>query len=173
MFDLRQQCVASLLKFVFITFSFLHCEGFATLMVRSHCNVPLVAGETIMGQSVLVSEERTIKVFRGKEEVPNQSFFFENDELEVYIEPSVPQIVLEVAGGAKFVNGGCTGAVRSNTNGATLRFSATENSGVRDVSLIGGWANTFSEGVKITSQQFVLRRYSGIPQSHEITEEEL
>jgi hypothetical protein len=130
-------------------------NGFASYLTRKdYCMIPLEVGEVMMGKAADISNEKVIKIFHNKIELFSGDSIPKDGELEVYLEPPSNQMVLEVFGGGKFVNGGCIGAIRSNTNGAVIKISDDLGS----VRLTAAWANSYSSGVQIAAQSFALLR---------------
>lgn len=132
--------------------------GFASYLTRDYCDIPLEVGEVMMGTAAKLNDEKKIKIFHNKIELLRDALIPKEGDLEVYLEPSSNQMVLEVSGGARFVNGGCAGAVRSNTNGAVIRLDP--GSSFKNIRLTAAWANSFSGGVQIAAESFILNRFS-------------
>lgn len=131
-------------------------HGFATYLTKDYCDAPLIEGEIMMGSSLIISKKRVIKVMHGGRELQHGDYYSPDGDLEIFIEPPVNQMVLEVRGGARFVNGWCADADRSNTNGAVIRL--VDNPQVDEISVIGAWAESFSGGVKLTPNVFTVYR---------------
>lgn len=149
------------LLLVVVLVQVLHVSGFANYMTGDSCEVPLEVGEIIMGKKVAQSEEKSVHVYRNDEEIPSGSYYSPGDKLTVKLEPAPVglQLVLELQNGLRFYGGKCNGKVRTNTFGAVINVTPEEYASAGDeVSILGAWALSYSEGVKIASEKFILRK---------------
>lgn len=147
-----------LLLLVLVLIQAFSVSGFANYMTGESCDLPLEVGEYMMGRKAVLSSDCTIRVYRNDEEVPNGSFYNVGDKLRVNLEPAPVglQLVLEVRGGFRFYGGKCDGRVRTNTYGAIINVTPEEFESTQEMSIVGAWALSYSEGVKIAAEPFVL-----------------
>ena len=119
-------------------------DSFSSMMTSSYCDKVLKEGLPIMGQQVQLGSAVTVKVKRDGQELQDGSIYFPSEQLSVYLEPKITEMVFEVTG-AEFKDGECN-RTRSLNQGAILIMPS---SGV-NVTVVAGWARSYSSGVKIT-----------------------
>lgn len=138
-----------LLVWIKIQFS----AGFAEWMMTDFCERSLTAGEVIMNDVVIVSDERSLKVYRNDDqEMLSGDEYYPSEKLQVAISNNENQFVIETSAG-KIYQGGCNGRRQANKGRVLLTLpSAAE---AENVVLVAGWAEGHSQ-VKLT-QPFVLK----------------
>jgi hypothetical protein len=78
-----------------------------------------------MNNAVVASDERTVKVFRGTEELVSGSIYHHSESLTVSISDTHDQYLYEATGGAKFEKGGCEGKRIADKKQAILKMPLT------------------------------------------------
>lgn len=124
-------------------------SGFANYMTHGYCHVPMEVGTEIMGQNVVESTARILKVFRQGSEVVNGSTVPDLSGVMVSLEPKIYQMVLECSVGVIFENPKCDGR-RTNANNASITPYPAEWDGELKIRIVGAWANGYMEGVRLT-----------------------
>lgn len=99
-------------------------NGFADWMTKDFCRRSMSVGEVLMNAEVTASDERTVLVFRGEQELHSGDVYVPGEVLEVRVSDSKPQYVLEVIGpaSAQFTAGGCDGTRIANKPRAELNL---------------------------------------------------
>jgi hypothetical protein len=88
-----------------------------------------------MNNAVVASDERTVKVFRGTEELVSGSIYHHSESLTVSISDTHDQYLYEATGGAKFEKGGCEGKRIADKKQAILKMPLT---GEDDIKIVAG-----------------------------------
>lgn len=88
-----------------------------------------------MNNAVVASDERTVKVFRGTEELVSGSIYHHSESLTVSISDTHDQYLYEATGGAKFEKGGCEGKRIADKKQAILKMPLT---GDDDIKIVAG-----------------------------------
>ena len=154
-----------LLVMFVVLFYFQKVDGFASYLA---CDIALEDGVVIMGSAVETNRKRTLKVFQNEKEINNGSVLSSLENIIVKLEPKSSQMILD-AEGASFIGGSCSGK-RSMKNAVELYIMPEIlNGGV--VKLVGAWARTYEEGVKLT-EPFTLH-FSATPNADEVKSTEL
>lgn len=116
------------------------CGGFADWMTKEYCSRTMNPGDVLMNADVFLSNDRTVRVFRGEDELFAQSndssllFFYKAGEsLSIRVSDSKPQYVFETTAPATFEGGGCEGLRLANKPTATLFIpdDASQNISIR------------------------------------------
>ena len=131
-----------------------HVDGFASWMTTDFCRRTLQVGEIIMGEEVLLSEDRWVEVYRGPVALKsNQDLAIPGESLLVKINNPSNQFVYEVRGNrdAKFLKGGCDGKRVADQKETLLEIPATNRD---NIEIVAAWAEGFS--VVRVSNPFVL-----------------
>lgn len=143
-------------------------NSFAAWMTKDFCDRQLDEGEIIMNEAAIMTNERSIRVFREDKEVSTGSVYVPNEILTVQISDSTGQFVLE-AHHAEFANGGCKKKSRVVKNHASLKMP---ESGSINVTLKAGWSMGHQQ-VHLTPV-FLLKaaktKKSSIPGIHSLAE---
>lgn len=134
--------------------------GFADWMTSDFCDRGLAVGEVIMNEAVIVSKERTVKVYRNDDqEVKSGEEYYPGENLQIAISSIENQFVIETSGG-KIYNGGCNGKRQSN-KGRVLWMMPKGDKAV-EVSAYAGWAEGHSQ-VFMTEPVVLVPNLSGDP----------
>lgn len=113
-------------------------SGFASWMTRDFCDRALSAGEIIMNDEVVVSDERHVRVYRDTVELSNNSVYIPLERLLVELSDPAGQYVFESLA-ATFEGGGCNGhRFSSSTKKAYIVLPAVDS--CPEVSIVAGWA---------------------------------
>ena len=136
-------------------FLFLSCTshqvcGFADWFTKDYCARKLFAGQVIMNNKAVASEERFVRVFRGIKELKSGDVYQPSESLTVSISEAKGQHVYEVSdGGARFENGGCEGRRIADKPKVTLVMPAKGAASTSEFEIVTAWA-TGHETVKIS-----------------------
>ena len=130
--------------------------SFASYIVnKKNCDRVVVEGSIIMGQSVVFSDDKTLHVYLGQQELLNNthilrsSLLADNDDggsvITVRLDPKSTAMVLLISG-ATFTNGNCNG-LRTTKYNSSLVIHHTKHV----ITLRGLWSKSYNSGVKITN----------------------
>lgn len=107
------------------------------------CERGLTVGEVIMNEAVMVSNERSVKVFRNDDQVVlSGEEYYPGEKLQVAISSIENQFIIE-ASGAKIYGGGCHGKRQANKGRVMLTLPEADEAG--EVRVYAGWAEGHSQ----------------------------
>jgi hypothetical protein len=127
-------------------------NGFASWFAEDeqYCIRKMEEGQIIMNNRVVSSEDRTVQVFRGDEQLSSGAEYFPGEELSVVLSDVTAQFVFETTRG-EFENGGCNG--RRFIESPAKLILPKESSD--DVRIWAGWA--FGHSTVLISSSFMLK----------------
>lgn len=128
---------------VIVTITIVTVNSFATHLTRDYCDREIAEDVVIMGKPTVLNNERVIVLYQNGQQIDNRSLQNFNN-LTVRIEPKSFQVVYEIRGGGKFVNGLCDGT-RSNSNSVGIVVP----DGIKTVEIVAIWAKSYSTGVQL------------------------
>lgn len=119
-------------------------KGFASWFIKDFCDRQLIAGEIIMNAPVIYSDERSIRILRGSEDITRNGEYIPGEELTVQISDVTPQFVIEISNG-QIVGGGCDGKRIADKSNVVVIMPLSG----QEVLIWAGWATGHS-AVSIT-----------------------
>lgn len=126
-----QQTLVSVLVFCSVS-----VNGMASWFAKDYCLTPLEAGEVIMGDFAIVSEERRVVLSRASPSSGLIDTYEPGETLFAYIDDDKGQFVFDLGGGASFLEGGgCEGKRLADRNGAKVKMPLNG-----EVTLKAGWS---------------------------------
>lgn len=138
--------------------------SFASYLVnKKNCDRIVEVGSIIMGQSVVFSDDKTLHVYQGQQQLLNNTRIFKSsllsstgadNDIIVRLDPKSTAMVLLITG-ATFTNGNCNGLRTTKYNSSIVIHHINNdptNSGLQHIiTLRGLWSKSYNSGVKITN----------------------
>jgi len=137
--------------------------SFASYLVnKKNCDRIVEEGSIIMGQSVVFSEDKTLHVYLGQQELFNNTYISlsslinHHEDITIRLDPKSTAMVLLITGRAIFNNGNCNGLRTTKYNSSLIiqriHDQASYSGTQQDViTLRGVWSKSYNSGVKITN----------------------
>ena len=102
-----------------------------------------------MGKKVELNETSQLQIFRGAIQLQNNEKYFTSEILTIKLSPQANEVVYEVSGEAKFINGaiGCNGFRSTSRNANLLLPNISTN-----ITIKAGWTKSYNFGVKVTPE---------------------
>eukprot|EP00600_Ochromonadales_sp_CCMP1393_P000710 CAMPEP_0174977444 /NCGR_PEP_ID=MMETSP0004_2-20121128/13606_1 /TAXON_ID=420556 /ORGANISM="Ochromonas sp., Strain CCMP1393" /LENGTH=323 /DNA_ID=CAMNT_0016228615 /DNA_START=572 /DNA_END=1543 /DNA_ORIENTATION=+ len=130
------------------------------------CGKKLEVGNIIMGNPLVMSMDRHVKVLRKGAEVESGSSYVAGEELTVKLENGEEaglQFVLETSPNAMFLDGGCGGIRAADAKLGAILLLPESGDSTEDIEIVAGWANGY--GSVYLSPKFTLSVLTANPGS--------
>ncbi len=135
--------MAPILFVLLIFFFHQHVAAFPQYLTTTHCHVPMKVGVVMMGQTVIDSEKRSIKVIHEGKEVQSGEIIYSLSDVEVLLEPKMMHAAFEVYSSendVRFDSGGCDGKIRAWKHGVLEYFG---NSAIStNITIFSTWGSS-------------------------------
>ena len=130
-----------------------YCDAFASMMAAKYCSRSMDVGTTIMGQAVVMNDERHIVMTdnandenEGPDLAPQQLYYTPGQEIQFTLSPKILQSAWETNGPAKFKRGKCDGSRRSSDRSPTLEINSDATGPIHVAAV---WAKSYGAGVQL------------------------